>query len=223
MKYLNLCFISLVFSFLIKLFNCFTFIVKDNYDKYCFKKFIEQDDQLTINFYVTSYPKEAIKVDLTYQKEKYSTKNVIYQVINEANGNYKSDKPLDEGYYNLCFYSKKGKSLYISLDFYTWFEDRNIKLLASDKQLKNINKDIKEMNNALEKMESNIRHIVHSTFNFFVMMQMSTNSVKRLTYLKICVVAVMSLFQIYIISKFFGPDKRVSSIKGVFKNKNDIL
>ena len=223
MRYLNIYAIPLIFSFLLNFIHCFTFVVIDNYEKYCFKKSIIQDDKLSISFLVTSYPKEAINVNLTYQKEEYSTKNIIYQVINEDQGTYKSEKPLDEGYYELCFYSKKGKQLYISLEFSSLFEDKNIKQLATDKEIKTINKDIKEMKEALEQMEANAKHLVHRAYDFFAIMRTIISSVKKLTFLKIFVLAAMTLFQIYIITKFFGTDKRVSTIKGGFKNKNDIL
>ena len=48
-------------------------------------------------------------------------------------------------------------------------------------------------------------------------------SIKNATYLKIFFVVLMSGFQIYIITKFFGKEKRVSSIKGTFNDKGSVL
>ena len=214
----------LLFLFLFLIFlsysYCFSFGVKDHYEKYCFKKFIKAGDQITVSFAITSFPKELIHVDLTYQREKHDMKVMIYQVFDKDVGNYKSQKPLEEGYYDLCFYSKKGKEYYASLEFYTLFEDHNLKEMATDKEIKTINKDIKEMKEAFDRIQINARHLNDRKHWHSSILKDLTESIKRLTYLKIFSVAVLSAFQIYIIQKFFGPDKRVSSIKGAFSDKN---
>ena len=123
---------------------------------------------------------------------------------------------------------KKGVEYYVNMEFYTLFEDNNIKKLATDKEIKTINNDIREMKNALNDIEINSRHLNSRNFEHFLAMSMLISSIKRLTYLKIFVVAAISLFQIYIIRKFFGPEKRdiklkvVLMIKKVFYNLNII-
>ena len=109
------------------------------------------------------------------------------------------------------------------MEFYSLYEDNNIKKLATDKEFKTINKDIKEMKNALNSIEINSRHINNKNFENYITMKMLIDSIKKLTYLKIFVIALISLLQIYIIHKLFGPDKRVSTIKGEFSEKDSVL
>ena len=44
------------------------------------------------------------------------------------------------------------------------------------------------------------------------------SSIKNLTFFKLGIVFLLSVFQIIVIQKFFGPDKRVSSVKGAFSD-----
>ena len=222
MEYSKLYFFSIIISLSLSLFHCFSFTVKDTYDKYCFKKYIYEGDEIAISFVSTSYPKELIKANLTYQKEKYDTKKLIYEVIDKERGDYTQSNISEAGYYELCFYSKKGKQYRASMEFDSFYQEHNIKKLASDKELKAVNKEIKEMKNAIHKMEINSRHITNMNYEHISTMKSLIISIKKLTYLKIFVIALMSLFQIYIIHKLFGPDKRVTKIKG-FSDKNNIL
>ena len=199
--------------------HSFSFGVKDTYEKYCFNKYITEGDQLTVSYVITSYPKELINADLTYSKEKNGSKNIIYQEKNKEYGNFKSQKP-SEGYYDLCFYSKKGKEYYVSMEFYTLFEEHNYKEMATDKDIKTINREIKELKNDFDNFNSHARYIIDRQYFHRSMLTKLTNSIKRMTYLKIFCIAVLSIFQIYIIQKFFGPDKRISSIKGGFSDKS---
>jgi hypothetical protein len=223
MKFLKNKFLSIILLILFPLSFNFSFRVNDKYEKYCYSKYITSGDQIIISFVITSYPKELINVDLKYHKQKYDTRTIVYQVFDKDQGNYQSEKPLDEGYYELCFYSKKGKDYYVSMEYYTLFEDHNIKQLVTDKEFKTINNDIKDMKAAFHKIQTNARHLYDRKFSHMSILKELIDSIKRLTYLKIFTVAVLSAFQIYIIQKFFGPDKRVSTIKGSFSDKNNIL
>ena len=209
----------LIFLIFFSYSNSFSFGVNDRYEKYCFNKYVTAGDQITLSFVITSYPKELINADFTYSKEKHSTKAAIYQVTNKDSGNYKSQNP-KEGYYELCFYSKKGKEYQVSMEFYTLFEEHNLKEMATDKDFKNINKDVQELKNDIEKMQANARHLIDRKYWHNSILSKLTNSIKRLTYLKMFCIAVLSIFQIYVVQKFFGPDKRVSSIKGAFSDKS---
>ena len=220
MKNKNISIFLILFSFLLSHINSFSFGVKDKYEKYCFKKYIYKGDQITLSFVITSFPKELIHVEFTHQKTKHDEKKIIYQVNEKDQGSYKSSNPEDEGYYELCFFSKKGKDIYVSMEYYTLYEDHNIKQIATDKEIKTINNDINEMKNAFDKIKSNARHLNSRKYRHIHLLNNLIESIKRLTYLKIFFVAVFSAFQIYVIQKFFGPDKRVSSIKGAFSDKS---
>ena len=149
----NISIFLILVSFLLSYINSFSFGVKDKYEKYCFKKYIYKGDQITLSFVITSFPKESIHVEFTYQKTKHDEKKVIYQVNEKDQGSYKSSNPEDEGYYELCFFSKKGKDIYVSMEYQTLYEDHNIKQIATDKEIKTINNDINEMKNAFDKIK----------------------------------------------------------------------
>ena len=217
--YITILIISILFSFS----NCFSFLVNDNYEKYCFYKYLVGHSNILLTFVVISYPKELISADLFYKEDKYSTKKTLYQVVDKESDYYKLDDIKEEGYYEICFYSKKGKEFHVSMEFDSYIEERNVKKLATDKEIKSINKDIKEVKDALHKIEINAKHINNRNFEHYVILHSMISSIKNATYLKIFFVVLMSGFQIYIITKFFGKEKRISTIKGTFNDKGSVL
>ena len=220
MNFIN---VFILFSCLIYFSFSFSFNIPDTKEKYCFAKYIHKDDHITMSFMLTSAQKELIHATLTYQKEKNSIKEKIYEVNEKESGDYNSPNPTEEGYYELCFYSQKGKNLYVNMEFFTLYEEHDIKKVATDKEIKTINNDIKEIKDVVDKIESNARHLNTRKYNHLNVLKQYITSIKRLTYLKIFAVALLSLFQIYVVQKFFGPDKRVSTIKGVFSEKDGVL
>ena len=176
-----------------------------------------------MSFMDASAPKELIHASLTYQKDKNSIKQKIYDVNEKESGDYNSQNPTEEGYYELCFYSQKGKNLYLNMEFFTLYEEHDIKKVATDKEIKTFNNDIKEIRDVVDKIETNARHLNTRKYNHLNVLEQYIASIKRLTYLKIFAVALLSLFQIYVVQKFFGPDKRVSVIKGIFSEKDGVL
>ena len=220
MNFIN---VFILFSCLIYFSFSFSFNIPDTKEKYCFTKYIHKGDHITMSFMLTSAQKELIHAILTYQKEKNSLKEKIYEVNEKESGDYNSPNPTEEGYYELCFYSQKGKNLYVNMEFFTLYEEHDIKKVATDKEIKTINNDIKEIKDVVDKIESNARHLNTRKYNHLNVLKQYITSIKRLTYLKIFAVALLSLFQIYVVQKFFGPDKRVSTIKGVFSEKDGVL
>ena len=204
MNFIN---VFILFSCLIYFSFSFSFNIPDTKEKYCFAKYIHKGDHITMSFMLTSAQKELIHATLTYQKEKNSLKEKIYEVNEKESGDYNSPNPTEEGYYELCFYSQKGKNLYVNMEFFTLYEEH----------------DIKEIKDVVDKIESNARHLNTRKYNHLNVLKQYITSIKRLTYLKIFAVALLSLFQIYVVQKFFGPDKRVSTIKGVFSEKDGVL
>ena len=223
MTHINTFIISIIFSFLISSSLSFHFGVIDTKEKYCYKKYIQKGDQITVSFMIASGQKDVIHVLLTYQKDKNARKINIYEAIDKESGDYTSENPTEEGLYELCFYSQKGKSLYVNMEFYTLYEEHDIKKVATDKEIKTFNEDIKEVKNVIDKIETNARHLNTRKYRHLKILKKYITSIKRLTYLKIFAVALLSLFQIYIVQKFFGPDKRVSTIKGIFSEKDAVL
>ena len=220
MNYINF---FIIFSSLIYFSFSFSFNIPDTKEKYCFSKYIQKGDHITMSFMVSSSQKELIHVSLTFQKDKNSIKQNIYEVREKESGDYNSPDPTEEGYYELCFYSKKGKDIFVNMEFFTLYEEHDIKKIATDKEIKPINNDIKEVRDVVDKIESNARNLNTRKYNHLNILKQYITSIKRLTYLKIFAVALLSLFQIYVVQKFFGPNKRVSTIKGVFSGKDGVL
>ena len=213
----------LIIYSLISLSISFSFGLSDTKEKYCFKKYIQNEDHITISYMVSSSQRDLIDVTLFYQKDKNSPKKIVYEIKQNERGDYNSQKPEEEGFYELCFYSKKGKYVYLNMEFSSLFEGHDIKKLATDKEIKTFNKDIKEIKDVVDKIEMNARHLNTRKYRHLKVLKQYITSIKRLTYLKIFAVALLSLFQIYIVQKFFGPDKRVSTIKGIFSEKDGVL
>ena len=206
-------FISLPLSF------SFLFEVNDHYPSYCFKKQLALGDKISLSFVVSAEQKEIVTAEL-----KNTDNNItIYKIVDAEMGNYKSEKSLDNGMYELCFFSQKGKKFQISMNFYTLYEDQNVKDLATDKEVKKINTEVEDIKNAFQKIESNARHLINRRYAHIYILKDIIGSIKRLTFLKIVAVAVLSAFQIYIIQKFFGTEKRVTHVKGAFADKGNIL
>ena len=218
MKYTNI-YIYLSFEYLISFSNCFMFRLIDDHEKYCFSKYIENNDQIIANFVVASDKEQLIRVELTKQKEKTSPKVMIWSVVDKEDGDYYSESGLEEGIYELCFYSIRGEDFYVSMQFYSLNEDHNLNHLATDKEVKSIKTEIKEMKKAIDKIETNARHLNTRNFRHMSLLKEIISSIKRITSLKIVAVALLSAFQIYIIQKFFGPDKRQSTIKTAKKGE----
>ena len=82
--YITILIISILFSFS----NCFSFLVNDNYEKYCFYKYLVGHSNIIFTFVVISYPKELISADLFYKEDKYSTKKTLYQVVDKESDYY---------------------------------------------------------------------------------------------------------------------------------------
>ena len=216
-------YILLLFSFLISFSHCFMFRLVDDYEKYCYKKYIDKGDQITANYIVASDKEELITVDLSYQKQGQQNKQIIWRVQDKDEGDYYSEQPLEEGTYELCFYPKKGEDFYVSMEFYSLYEEHNLKDMATHQEVKMLSKEIKEMKAAIDKIEISAKHLNSRNFRHMSLLREIISSLKRLTSLKIVALAILSVFQIYIIQKFFGPNKRVSTIKGSSSDKGAIL
>lgn len=186
----------------------------------CFKKYVKDNDKLTFSFVLSTDSKQTVNVEL----KEITTNTTLYFNGNIDKGHYRSNTPLKNGIYRLCFFaSNKDKSM-VSMEFYTLYEDSGIKALASDNQVKNIGKDIQEITSSFQTIVTNAKYLYDRRWSHLVNLRNIIGSIKIYTVLKFVVVAVLSGFQVYVIKKFFGEEKRVSNIKGGFSNdKNEFL
>ncbi len=204
------------------LFFTFLFCIKSTmvkingeYVKYCFNKNVAEGDKIHLKFSLSSSNKE--KIDVTLRNLNHN--NIVYKLSNINRGEYKSPHPEKNGYYELCFYPKQTKSkFYCTFDFYTNFEQNIVKNLAEDKEVQSMSKNILDVKNSLDKLKKS-KSISHDNiFRQYRNVVKSIKKLKKITYLKIACIIFISVFQVYVLHKFLGPDKRVSRVKGAFQD-----
>ena len=197
--------------------NSFQFKTKKNEKEYCFYKNLASDNQtISFNFACTGDGKEYVDVSFgqisPMKKELHSFSKSEY-------GNFKSNL-LNEGKYKLCFYTYSSNSYYIWFTYQTSEEDGDIKDIATDSELKEIRNKVKDINEGLKNIRHTSNNLVSKKFTHFLYLCDYVWQIKLLTFAKILIVGLMSLFQIYVIQKMFGEDKRMSQIK-TSSNKNN--
>ena len=195
--------------------NCTMVKINGEYTKYCFSKNLLEGDKITIKFSISSSNKD--KIDATLKN--LNDNQTIYSVNSVNKGEFKSANAEKNGYYELCFYPKQTKSkFYCTFEFYTSFEQNLIKNLAEDKEVQSMSKTILDVKQSLNKLK-NSKSLSHDNlFRQNKNIIKSINRLKNITYLKIVCIILVSVFQVYVLHKFLGPDKRISKVKGAFQD-----
>ena len=181
--------------------------------EYCFYKFgLISDETLFFSYSVSSDKKKSIKVII----KNFKTNNILYEI--QAPSGSTTVKEKSQGYrnYAICFYTILGEEFYISFEIYSPNDDQGTKNLGTDKQIKEVNKEMKDISLSFTNILANSRQIVDRRFNHNSILKEIIKNIEYLTFIKIAIIALLSFLQIYTITKFFGDEKRVSSIKGAF-------
>ena len=210
----NLLIIYITSSFLISNIYSFLYKISGKKDKYCFRKIIDENDTLSVSFVVSTDQSDQIKVTLT----RLFNNEIIYKEEKTESGIFKSEKGEDGGKYELCFYPLSDNKFYISFEFYT-IEEENIKELAKDIDIQYMVEEFKAVNTAFTEIENNARHINDKRFRNTKILRKIINSVENWTIIKIIIISLLSILQVFIIRKFFGPDKRLSKVKGAYSTE----
>ena len=206
--------IFIIISFFLTKINAFLYKISGNKDKYCFRKIINENETLSLSFVVSSDNSETIKVTLT----RLFNNEIIYKEEKTESGIFKSEKGEDGGKYELCFFPFSNNKFYISFEFYT-IEEENIKELAKDIDIQYMVEEFKTVNTAFTEIENNARHINDKRFRNTKILRKIINSVENWTIIKIIIISLLSILQVFIIRKFFGPDKRLSKVKGAYSTE----
>lgn len=194
--------------------SCLLLRIDSERDKYCFHKKLEEPDIIEVNFLVTSDTAE--KLNVVFQKK--DSQVPIFEYNNKQNGDYNSGRPLPEGEYSLCFYPKDNKDFHISFEFSGYLESGRITKIAKDKEVKSVIEDANEITKVFREIEKSLKYLVDRKYRHTTILKDIIKSIKNLTFLKIFIVGILSVFQVFVIQRFFGPDKRVSSVKGAFQD-----
>ena len=210
---LELIIISIIFLF--KKTYQTLLLIQNSKKRYCFtKEIVEEEDYLEVSYIISSSKKESIFVILTKKKEN----KILFQQDRKQSGNYKSEV-LELGIYELCFYPNTKSDFYLSFEFYSYQETGVIKDLAIDKEFKNMSLGVQQLKLAINEFDKNLGFLTDRRSRHHIILTNMIDSIKKLSYIKIIILVLLSLFQIFIIQRFFGKDKRVTKLPGAFSGE----
>lgn len=210
---LELIIISIIFLF--KKTYQTLLLIQNSKKRYCFtKEIVEEEDYLEVSYIISSSKKESIFVMLTKKKEN----KILFQQDRKQSGNYKSEV-LEIGIYELCFYPNTKSDFYLSFEFYSYQETGVIKDLAIDKEFKNMSLGVQQLKLAINEFDKNLGFLTDRRSRHHIILTNMIDSIKKLSYIKIIILVLLSLFQIFIIQRFFGKDKRVTKLPGAFSGE----
>ena len=180
---------------------------------YCFTKTIyEAEDTMKISFLISSGRTEAINISFKNKDGK-----ILYQEVSKQRGEYQTDV-IPSGDYTLCFSPRTTNEYYVTFDMEIAGDSSVTKDLAKDKEVKNIKNGVFELERLFNDFEKNLKFIVDRRNHHHTILKDVVGSIKTISAIKILIIISLSLFQVFIITKFFGVDKRVSTIKAGTKD-----
>ena len=183
---------------------------------YCFTKSIyENEDTMKIFFLISSGRTEQLNVTFKNKEGK-----ILYQEVTRQRGEYQTDV-LPQGDYTLCFSPRTSNQYYISFDMQLSSDSAVTKDLAKDKEVKGIKNGVLDLEKLFNDFEKNLKFIVDRRNHHHTILQDIVGSIKIISGIKILIIILLSIFQVFIIAKFFGNNKRVSTIRP--RDSKDLL
>ena len=180
---------------------------------YCFTKSIyDEEDTMKIFFLLSSGRTEQLNVVFKNEQGK-----ILYQEVTRQRGEYQSDV-IPRGDYTLCFSPRTTNEYYISFDMQLSEESAVSKDLAKDKEVKGIKNGVVDLEKLFNDFEKNLKFIVDRRNHHHTILKDIVGSIKTISAIKILIIVLLSIFQVFIITKFFGTNKRVSTIKAGSKD-----
>ena len=175
---------------------------------YCFTKSIyDVEDTIKIFFLISSGKTEQLNVIFKNKEGK-----ILYQEVTRQRGEYQSDV-LPQGDYTLCFSPRNSNQYYVSFDIQVASDSDLTKDLAKDKEVKGIKNGVLDLEKLFNDFEKNLKFIVDRRNHHHSILEDVVGSIKKISGIKILIIILVSIFQVFIITKFFGTNKRVSAIK----------
>lgn len=208
----------LIFSLTLYLINSLKLKMDGKQKKYCFLKSIYQSqDSLKISYLVSSLGAERVDILVT---EKFTGRE-IYRSRNRDNGNYQTPL-LNSGDYELCIYPHSQNKFYVTFDFSSQTQSSVLNGLAVDKEVKNMEYGVLELDRLFKNFQEQLNFIIDRRNHHTTILSEIVGEIKIISTIKILILICLSVFQVFVIKKFFGTEKRVTKIKGTFGN-NDTL
>ena len=197
-----------IFFVLIISTSAITLKIDGKQKDYCFTKTIDQvEDTIKIFFLISSGKTEQLNVIFKNKEGK-----ILYQEVTRQRGEYQSDV-LPQGDYTLCFSPRTNNQYYISFDIQLASDSSLTKDLAKDKEVKGIKNGVLDLEKLFNDFEKNLKFIVDRRNHHHSILEDVVGSIKKISAIKILIIILVSIFQVFIITKFFGSDKRVSAIR----------
>ena len=212
--------ILIVLIYLFGNINSFMFGIQKYQREYCFFKYINSTNQrISYNFQTVGEKQERID---TILRQITPNKKDIYSTSNTERGEFITNI-LNPGKYNLCFYPYSSNTFSVTFNFQTSEEEGDYKNVATDTSLKKVREKIDEIEKGMNNIYFDSNTLLTRRLFNFIYLNNYISQIKLLTFVKIGIVGLISLFQIYVIQKMFGEDKRMSKIKPTTsKNNNKI-
>ena len=180
---------------------------------YCFTKTIyEEEDTMKLSFLISSGRTEQVNVTFKNKDGK-----ILYQEVSRQRGEYQTDV-IPQGDYTLCFSPRTNNQYYITFDMQVTGQSSVTKDLAKDKEVKGIKNGVLDLERLFNDFEKNLKFIVDRRNHHHTILRDVVGSIKTISAIKVLIIISLSLFQVFIITKFFGVDKRVSTIKAGAKD-----
>ena len=180
---------------------------------YCFAKSIyEEEDTMKISFLISSGKTEPVNVTFKNKDGK-----ILYQEVSRQRGEYQTDV-LPSGEYTLCFSPRSTSEYYITFDIQVAGQSTVTRDLAKDKEVKGIKNGVLDLERLFNDFEKNLKFIVDRRNHHHTILKDVSTSIRNISTIKILIIISLSIFQVFIITKFFGTDKRVSTIKAGTKD-----
>ena len=180
---------------------------------YCFTKTIyEEEDTMKLSFLISSGRTEQVNVTFKNKDGK-----ILYQEVSRQRGEYQTDV-IPQGDYTLCFSPRTNNQYYITFDMQVTGQSSVTKDLAKDKEVKGIKNGVLDLERLFNDFEKNLKFIVDRRNHHHTILRDVVGSIKTISAIKVLIIISLSLFQVFIITKFFGVDKRVSTIKAGSKD-----
>ena len=180
---------------------------------YCFMKTIyEEEDTMKISFLISSGKTEPVNVTFKNKEGK-----ILYQEVSRQRGEYQTDV-LPSGEYTLCFSPRSTSEYYITFDIQVAGQSTVTRDLAKDKEVRGIKNGVLDLERLFNDFEKNLKFIVDRRNHHHTILKDVSTSIRNISTIKILIIISLSIFQVFIITKFFGADKRVSTIKAGTKD-----
>jgi hypothetical protein len=187
----------------------FSILVETNgrKQKYCYSKYIDTGDMIHISYIISGENEEKVNCVLSL-----NDKAIFHQEALES-GEYKEESK-ESGEYTLCFLPLNTNNYYISFEFFTHFEKGHTLDMAKDENVHSMKKDVNNVALMFEDMEKNIKFIMDRRNKHTEVINEIGTQIRHISYLKIVVVVLVSLLQVFLIHRFFAGKKTYNYSQG---------